>query len=113
MQLKISKYKIIAVLAGILMGSNSLSAQEAKILSNVYSSLPEITECSDKMEILSFIEKNYSKLSMETINNLMMIADNNSLNQHDQNQISNSTENSNESCKIDEGLKRGIMVFLD
>lgn len=64
------KLKMIGILVGILCGSKALSAQEARILTGVYTKLPQVTDMKDREEIADFMEKNYGRLSPETIGSL-------------------------------------------
>ncbi len=79
MEADLFKFKIIAVLVGILGGTQSLTAKEAKVLTNVYATLPKVTNLQDKEEIAKFLENNFDKLSQETIATLnLLISENNS-----------------------------------
>ena len=116
MENDILKYKIIAVLVGILGGTQSLSAQEAKILTNVYSTMPKVTNLRDKDEIARFIDQNFGKLSQDTIRTL------NSLIESDRNlvQLGSKTvnchhpENANLSANdYEENLSKAVMCMVD
>lgn len=116
MENDVLKYKIIAILVGILGGTQSLSAQEAKVLTNVYSTLPKVTNLRDKEEIAKFINYNFDKLSQETIRTL------NSLIESDKNSIPSGSRTVNcghpqnailSSNEYEESLSKVVMCMVD
>lgn len=69
------KAALLAMLVSIVTGSQALSANEAVVLTGVYSNLPEIVNLNDKAEVSRYLEANFDVLPNEIISALRTIID--------------------------------------
>jgi hypothetical protein len=64
---KIQKSQIVGFLASLVLGSSALSAEEAQVLTEVYTTLPQITNFQDQQKVEAFLNQNLEQLNPETI----------------------------------------------